>query len=207
MDQLEKPWSNYEILVIDTQKPLDSTAEVCLAYDVQHIHRRGGNRFGDAIRTGIEEAQGDWILFMDADGSHGPEFIQRLVSRTKESDIVIASRYVDGGFTENGRVLVAMSWILNVTYRWVLGLRCKDVSNSFKLYRASYLKELRLKCHNFDIIEEILFKISRNHPEARMEEVPFSFKKRLFGETKRNLFAFIFSYFFTMVRLRLSIYW
>lgn len=195
---------DFEILVVDTATPLDETKEVCNQIGVKYLARSPGNDFGDAVRSGIREAQGEWILCLDSDGSHPPEFTPELLKNRGQADIVIASRYVAGGYTENSLPLVLMSRVLNWTYAVVLGLKCKDVSNSFKLYRASLLKELNLTCSNFDIIEEILFKILRYHPDTRIFEVPFTFKKRMFGETKRNLFLFIATYIFTMIKLRLS---
>jgi dolichol-phosphate mannosyltransferase len=196
--------AGYEILVVDTASPLDETRAVCQEMSTRYIARSPGNDFGDAVRTGIREAKGSWILCLDSDGSHPPEFAPQLLAQRQKADIVIASRYVAGGYTENSLPLVMMSRILNWTYGLVLNLKCKDVSNSFKLYRASLLKELTLICANFDIIEEILFKILRYHPETRIVEVPFTFKKRMFGETKRNLVLFIATYLFTMIKLRLS---
>lgn len=194
----------YEILVVDTVQPLDNTKDACQVNGARYIAREGGNRFGDAVRTGIAQAHGQFILFMDADGSHTPEFIPEMWKNANAYDVVIASRYVDGGYTENSAGLVWMSRILNLTYSLVLGLKCKDVSNSFKIYRASHLKELHLKCHNFDIVEEILYKISRRHQSLKIIEIPFAFKKRMFGNTKRNLVLFILTYIFTIIRLRLN---
>ena len=141
-------------------------------------------------------------MFMDADGSHPPEFIPKLVENARNQDVVIASRYVEGGVTENPWILIFMSRVLNLVYSVVLSLKVKDVSNSFKLYRADCIRNLDLRCENFDIVEEILFKMVRVFPNLRVMEVPFVFKKRMFGETKRNLLAFIFTYFFTIIRLR-----
>jgi dolichol-phosphate mannosyltransferase len=193
---------NAEVVVVDTRSPLDATELVCEQYGARYVRRSPSDSFGDAVRVGIEQARGQWILFMDADGSHGPEWIPRLLAERDSSDIVIASRYTSGGSTENSPLLVFMSWILNVTYSVVLGLKVKDVSNSFKVYRAGLLKSLSLRCQNFDIIEEILFKIRRAHPEVRMTEIPFTFKARMFGRTKRNLLWFMVTYIGTMLRLR-----
>jgi dolichol-phosphate mannosyltransferase len=195
---------NFEILVVDTMTPLDNTALVCKEAGATYINRRGGNYFGNAVRTAISEAHGEFLLFMDADGSHTPEFIPKLFEQSVSNDVVIASRYIESGHTENSLPLILMSRALNITYSIVLGLPCKDVSNSFKLYRASQLKELPLGCDNFDIIEEILFKLKRHNPRLRIKEIPFTFKKRMFGETKRNLVVFIMTYILTMIRLRLS---
>jgi len=68
------------------------------------------------------------------------------------------------------------------------------------------LKSLDLYCMNFDIVEEILFKLARAKKDLRIREVPFAFKKRMFGETKRNLPWFMLTYVYTMFRLRLSVY-
>ena len=192
----------YEIVIIDTQQPMDNTADACKDEGATYLARRGSNSFGDAVRSGITAAHGECILFMDADGSHTPEYIPRLLEHRHEYDVVIASRYIEGGHTENIKVLVLMSHVVNLCYRLVLGLRCKDVSNSFKVYRASLVKEVVLHCHNFDVVEELLYKICRQHPGVRILEVPFSFKKRMFGETKRNLIMFVFSYLYTLLRLR-----
>ena len=192
----------HEILIVDTVAPMDGTPELCATEGVRYLNRAGGNQYGDAVRTGIAAAQGRYVIFMDADGSHPPHFLADLFARRDEADIVIASRYVKGGFTENSAALVWMSWVVNVGYRVILGLKCKDVSNSFKLYPGAALKQLALRCDNFDIVEEILYKLVKQNRAFRILEVPFSFKKRMFGRTKRNLLAFIFSYVTTLFRLR-----
>ena len=199
---LSKIERNAEILVVDTVQPLDATPDVCRMYGAKYINRTGGNSFGDAVRTGIKEAQGNFILFMDADGSHPPEFIPMLYRHREAYDIVIASRYIDGGYTENSRILILMSRAINIIYSLVLNLQCKDVSNSFKLYRASLLKEEDFRSNNFDIVEEILFKIKKRNHDLKILEVPFTFKKRMYGKTKRRLALFAISYIFTLLKLR-----
>jgi dolichol-phosphate mannosyltransferase len=191
-----------EVLVIDAIDPMDMTKEVCEENGIRHIKRRVDNYFGSAVRTGIQEAQGKYIIFMDADGSHPPEFIPEIFCFAEKYDVVIASRYVDKGRTENSLLLILMSRIVNWTFSIVLNLPCKDVSNSFKVYRGQQLKNVKLNCNNFDIVEEILFKLRRANPLMRFKEVPFVFKKRMFGETKRNLFVFILTYIFTIIKLR-----
>lgn len=193
---------NYEIIVVDTIVPMDKTDEVCRVNNVIYVNRKGGNTFGDAVRTGISMIRGRYTVFMDADGSHDPEFIANLYMQRNYSDIVIASRYIDGGRTDNGAILIMMSLIVNKLYSFALDLKCKDVSNSYKLYRSSDLKEIELKRSNFDVVEEILFKIKRNKQNLKIKEIPFTFKKRIYGKTKRNLILFIFTYAITIVRLR-----
>lgn len=195
---------SYEVIVVDTMAPLDTTREVCEQLQVRYVARRGGNSFGDAVRTGIAEARGEFVIFMDSDGSHSPEWIPKLFAYHASHDVVIASRYVHEGFTENSWLLVSMSRALNWTYSLVLGIDCRDVSNSYRLYRGAQLKALTLTCDNFDIVEEILFKLVRQNRGLRIHEVPFTFKQRMFGKTKRNLLLFIVTYLFTLIKLRFS---
>jgi dolichol-phosphate mannosyltransferase len=192
----------HEVMVIDTMEPMDKTMDVCVSNNVIYINRENGNNYGDAVRTGINYAQGEFILFMDADGSHSPEFVPKLYELKDHNDVVIASRYIKGGYTDNSIALKLMSRTLNITYSLVLGLKCKDVSNSYKLYRADLVKKIKLYSNNFDIIEEILFKLKRINPDLKMEEIPFYFKERVKGQSKRNLFLFALSYIYTIFKLR-----
>lgn len=191
-----------EVLVVDTVTPLDGTRELCEQLGVRWLARQGGNTFGDAYRTGIANANGEFVMFMDADGSHPPEWIRRLFEHRGQYDVVIASRYVKHGYTENSRILVLMSRVLNWTYSFVLGIDCKDVSNSFRLCRTAQLRLLTLKCDNFDIVEEVLIKLNRKVRSLRIHEIPFTFKQRMFGKTKRNLVLFMATYALTLIRLR-----
>lgn len=192
----------WEAIVVETMEPMDKTAAVCAENGCMCIARRGGNSFGDAVRTGIEHSRGTRVIFMDADGSHPPEFIEELWRHRNDADIVIASRYAPGGVTENSWSLVLMSRLLNLSYSWFLGLNCYDVSNSFKLYPGKALRNLELVCNHFDIVEEILCRLVHGHPPATVKETPATFKKRMFGDTKRNLLVFIASYLYTIIRLR-----
>lgn len=195
---------SYEILVIDTLVAKDNTKSVCEEFNALYINRQGGNNYGDAVRTGISSAQGELTIFMDADGSHTPEFIRDIYENRGGNDVVVASRYIAGGDTDNSKILILMSLVVNVVYSFVLGLNCKDVSNSFKLYITSDIKEINLRCDNFDIVEEILFRLKRNKSDLKIKEIPYVFKKRMFGNTKRNLFLFMLSYIFTLLKLRFS---
>jgi dolichol-phosphate mannosyltransferase len=193
--------SSYEIVVVDTEQPLDDTPAICRDSGTVYLARRGGSLYGHAIRTGLKVAKGRYVAFMDADGSHNPRFLPRLWAERHDSDLVIASRYVRGGKTENPAILIFMSLMVNVVFRTVLGLKCYDVSNSFRLYQGATLRELKLECDNFDIIEEILIKVSSAQPGFRIKEVPFVFEKRKAGITKRRLGAFALGYVATLIRL------
>jgi dolichol-phosphate mannosyltransferase len=193
----------YEVLVIGPLHTFDSSENICNTVGMNYLKRECGDSYGDAVRTGIKFAKGEYIIFMDADGSHTPEFITNLYKYRKEYDVVIASRYVKGGGSENSRILKFMSFIVNLAYSGFLNLSCKDVSNGFKLYKKTHLESLNLVSKNFDIIEEILYKLKRSIKSLKILEIPYFFKGRLSGRSKRNLIIFTFSYLFTLIRLRM----
>jgi dolichol-phosphate mannosyltransferase len=190
-----------EILIVDTMKPRDSTPDLCRDLGVTYLPRRGGDLYGDAVRTGFAAAKGKWVVMMDGDGSHNPRALPTLWQHRNDYDLVVASRYIRGGQTENPAVLIFMSQIVNVVFRLALGLKCYDVSNSFRLYRGEDVRALRLECNHFDIVEEILVKLAARRPDFRIKEVPFTFEKRKAGKTKRQLITFIFGYLGTLLRL------
>lgn len=185
---------NSEIIVADSIEPLDDTAEVCAMHGVRHILRTGGNAYGDAVRTGINASRGKYVFLMDADGSHNPKDMIWLWEKREPWDIVIGSRYVRGGSTENPAVLIAMSRALNYTYKFAFNLPVRDVSNSFRLYHGDQLRALELVSTDFDIVEEILIRLVCGAAKARATEVPITFEQRKAGESKRNLPAFMLSY-------------
>ncbi len=192
----------YEVLIVDTQTNMDNTAEVCLANGVRHVNRSGGNTFGDAVRTGIAEARGTYMLCMDADGSHRPVYFASMWAERERSDITIGSRYVPGGDTDNPRLLIWMSYVVNFTFRVAFSIPAKDVTNSFRLYRRSILTSMKLESDNFDILEEILIRAIVRKPPARVSEVPVHFAQRMAGVSKRNLIEFAFGYLKTLQRMQ-----
>lgn len=194
---------DFEILVVDTEQPIDRTAEVCAAEGgIRHIHRRGGNNYGDAIRTGIAESRGAYVVCMDADGSHNPVFLPSLWAERDAYGVVIGSRYVRGGMTENPFILIAMSYAVNLTFRVAFQLKASDVTNSFRLYRGGPLRALHLDSNDFDIVEELLIKLVTGPARVTVKEVPVVFERRKAGESKRNLVEFAKSYLQTLIRLR-----
>ena len=191
----------HEILVIDTVVPRDNTPSVCRRHNARCLPRQGGELYGDAVRTAVGHAAGEFVVLMDADGSHNPEYLLEMWRHRMTSDIVIASRYVRGGETENPALLIFMSLAVNVVFRLALGLKCYDVSNSFRLYRGADFRSLRLTCNHFDVVEEILLKLLAVNPGYRIKEIPFKFEKRKAGKTKRHLLTFALGYIVTLLRL------
>ena len=67
-----------EIIVVDTMQPRDETPAVCEKLGVTYMPRRGGDLYGDAVRTGFATARGRFVIMMDGDGSHNPRTLPAL---------------------------------------------------------------------------------------------------------------------------------
>jgi len=195
--------TEHEILVIGLENEEDDTISICSENNCKYFPRKNGVMYGNAIRTGILHSEYEYTVIMDADGSHNTTDIIKMYDEieTSQYDLIIGSRYCNGGNSHNPIILKIMSYTLNLTYRFVFSLNVKDISNSFRLYKTSQLKQLNLKCDNFDIVEEILLKLIYSIPDFKVKEIPVYFSKRLYGKSKRDLFIFIFSYIITIFKL------
>ncbi|MEG2930376.1 MAG: glycosyltransferase [Ruthenibacterium sp.] len=200
---LDKTGEVYEVLIVDTATPTDETPALCEENGVTRVPRTPGDTYGDAIRTGFAAAQYEYAVVMDADGSHDPEDIQRFLTemRTGRWNVIIGSRYMQGGRTHNPLVLRMMSYLLNWSYRILFGIKAKDVSDSYRMYYTQQAKALTLECDNFDLVEEILIKLQIACNGFALKEVPIYFDKRQYGESKRDLGKFVLSYLTTMQKL------
>jgi len=197
-------------VVVKNQESIE-TIEMLRGFGVEAIFREPDDTFGSAIFSGINtlSAKAKYIIFMDADGSHQPSNIPLLLdtARDTDSDIVVASRYVQGGKTDNSLPLIIMSRVLNIVFQFTLGIKCKDVSTNYKLYKAENIRGLVLTSKNYDVVEELLLKAKiKAGKDFKLTEIPDHFQQRKFGKSKRKLTVFILSYLVTILKLRIVSY-
>ena len=196
--------NTYEIVVVDTHEPTDDTSLVCDQFGARYINQEGPG-FGGAFRTAIKSARMDKFLIMDSDGSHPPRYIPDIYKMfsTGEYDVVIGSRYVAGGISNDTPSSRVMSHLLNFAYRIVIGVKAKDLSTDYRIYHTDELKKVHLECLNYDVLEEVILKLKINKKPERflIGETPIHFEKRQYGESKRQLVPFIISYIKTLFRL------
>ncbi len=182
-----------EILVVDDNSPdktwklVENKMKSCKNL---HLLRRfqdkgrgfaGRDAFLEALRRGA-----DLIIEMDADFSHDPCFIPAMVRAAGESDVVLGSRFVEGGSLERqSRVRNVITRCAKKYISFVLGIEAKDPTSGFRCFRAAALKKINpstLRATDPFIITEVLYRCRQRG--LRISEVPIVFKDREEGKSK-----------------------
>ncbi len=183
---LDRDRLTHEIVVVDGGSS-DGTRETAESLGARVVsERRKG--YAGALETGFAEARGDYILTLDADQSHDPDFVSKMWRARERGDIVVASRYARGGVAYTTFVRRSTSWLLNSVLRWVLAMPVRDLSSGYRLYRRDALANLDLRSTNFEVLEEILVKAYANG--FSIVEVPFTYFPRGEGRSHAKLFSF-----------------
>jgi dolichol-phosphate mannosyltransferase len=180
---------DYEILVMDDDSP-DETADVVNAWQdprVRAVNRRGKMRgLSAAVIDGFGEAKGDIVGVMDADMSHPPSVLPKLIEAVQGGmNLAIGSRYVAGGAIENWPFKrrftskAACFLALPVT-------RVQDATSGFFMMRKSIVEGVRLNPAGFKIGLEVCVKSKH---QGRWKEIPYTFTDRTAGESKLSLYV------------------
>jgi dolichol-phosphate mannosyltransferase len=115
--------------------------------------------YGSALNAGLAAARGAWVVTMDADFSHHPEFIRTMWLRRDEGEVLIASRYVSGAVATMPLIRRLLSRLLNRMYRTTLSLPYQDLSSGFRMYSRRVLDDLGpVSADGLDALQEILVK-------------------------------------------------
>ncbi|HJS48920.1 MAG TPA: polyprenol monophosphomannose synthase [Gaiellaceae bacterium] len=181
------------ILVIDDASP-DGTGEIAyrLASQlpwVSVLHRQHKEGIGPAYIAGFRWALAEGaelVLEMDCDFSHRPADVPRLIAASDDADLVVGSRYVPGGGTENwGLVRRFVSRGGCLYAQILLGMRVRDLTGGFKCFRRAALEAIdldALSAHGYAFQIETTYRVRRAGLKVR--EVPIIFVERRAGASK-----------------------
>ncbi len=202
-----------DIYVVDDDSR-DGTEEILRSFReeygdrVGYVIRRGERGFASALYTGYRygyDTGYDYVAQMDADLQHDPQYLPRLFGKAEEGlDLVVASRYVEGGGIEGWPITRRIiSWGANTYARIVLGLPIRDVTSGYRVFSReaiSTLLKYRPRSRGFMIQVETAYILHR--AGHRLGEVPFIFRSRYAGRSKLGI-GMILEFFINVPRLRI----
>ncbi len=184
-----------DLLVVDDSSP-DGTGDIAdelAAADpaVHVLHRPGKGGLGAAYLAGFAwalDAGYDVVGEMDADGSHQPEQLHRLLEALLDADLVIGSRWIPGGSVVNWPLRrEALSRGGNLYVRMLLGIAIKDATAGFRVFRRSALEKIDLasvQSTGYVFQTDLVTRCLRAGLTVR--EVPIEFVERVRGDSKMS---------------------
>lgn len=199
-----------KVVIVDDNSP-DGTGRVAagqaLKYNLEVIHRTKKLGLGSAYLAGFAKALAggaEFIMEMDADWSHNPKDIPRLLYAVKAgADLAIGSRRVPGGKIIGwGPIRKFMSSRASDFSRTVLSLTTRDVTAGFRCYRGELLKKIlfnKIDSSGYSFQEELIYWAERL--DANVQEVPVVFNDRELGKSKLSIIEIV-KFFYIMVVLK-----
>ena len=195
-----------EVVIVDDNSP-DGTGKIAdtlskIDRRMRVVHRPSKLGLATAINDGSRAASYEIIVTMDSDLSHPPSIIPRMVSALDGADIVVGSRYAEGGRMEGPLHKIILSRMMNSFARWLLGLDVKDCTGGFHALKKTLFQELDIKSVGGEYDLELLYKAKEKG--YTVEEIPFTYKYRERGESKTSLLKAGTIYLLTAARLALG---
>ena len=196
----------YEVIVVDDDSTDDTAALVnqisARNPSIKLLSRVGRRGIGSAIFEGFLMSKGRIIVTMDADFSHPPESVHKLVNAMGQSDVAVGSRYMPGGKMNAPLSRRVLSLVLNKVLRIILNLTVHDCTGGFiSLKRTVFdaIGEINAKSGDFSF--EIIYKSMM--AGFTITEIPFVYRWRTTGKSKTNIVKFGLVYLRSAINLKL----
>ena len=201
------PWT-CEIIVVDDDSPDDTIGAIRAVWSddpsVKAILRESDHGLAKSIRTGLENASGDYLLVMDTDFTHRPEEIPLMLHVAQEVDLVSGSRFCPGGLMDDTGHYIA-SFVYNLFIRLIIRTQVQDNLGGFWVARADVIRRLPFDDIFFgygDYYFRMLHYLQANG--VKMVEVPANYTRRAAGKSKSNVLALLFGYSRQVIALALK---
>ena len=182
LKKLKKKYKNLKIKLRDKKYGLDSAHK--FAYDF-------------AKKNGYVK-----LITMDADLSHNPIEIKKIVRLLDKSEFVIGSRYIKGGKCELPLLRYLISFFGNKFIKFFLGIKCNEFTTSYRGFNLIKLKNFslkKIKSKGYSFFMETVYLINKKN--FKITEIPIKFKNRIYGKSKIPKIE-IMRTFFNAIRLK-----
>lgn len=204
----------FNVLVIDDASP-DGTGEVVDELKKRFpdrifvIHRKGKLGFASAYLEGFQLAlkmDVDYIITMDADFSHNPQYLPRIIERFKDYDVVIGSRYMYGTVSVVNWPIkrLILSRLANLYAKIVTGLQVNDCTSGFIGYKREVLEKIgiaNILSDGYSFLIEMKYRAQKKG--YKLVEMPIIFEERQLGQSKMSK-KIMFEAIFVVFRLKFS---
>ena len=183
-------------LVIDASQ--DNTKGEALAAGAEVVE--DCSPYGVALLRGLRASVSDWVMVLDADGSHRAEDAVKLWLARDQADLVVGSRFVAGGSSKAGGLRLWLSRRLAGLFSAWAKLPARDVSSGFRLYRRAMFLDAPAVAKYFNVQPELLAHAALR--KARVLEVGITYARRGQGSSKAHLFRYGFAFLCSLWRIR-----
>jgi dolichol-phosphate mannosyltransferase len=189
-----------EVVIIDDNSP-DGTGQLAEQLKEKYkflkvIHRPSKLGLGSAYREGFRGAESKLLLTMDADLSHDPAYIPRFIEKAEHADVVVGSRYIEGGGIVGwGLYRRLVSKFANFLARIAAGAGVSDMTSGYRAYRKEVFEKVTtegIKSSGYAFQLEIIYEIRKKG--FKIDEVPIIFTDRRKGKSKlgvRDIISFL----------------
>ncbi|MDI6735914.1 MAG: polyprenol monophosphomannose synthase [bacterium] len=185
------------VLIVDDDSP-DGTGDIADKLKEEFfnrvfvIRRKGKLGFASAYIEGFHLALSmdvDYIISMDADFSHNPRFLPELISKLKNYDVVVGSRYMYGTVSVVNWPIkrLILSRLANLYAKIVTGLKVNDCTSGFAGYRREVLEKIGIEnilSDGYSFLIEMKYRAQRKG--YKLGEVPIIFEERRLGQSKMS---------------------
>jgi len=204
------------VVVVDDNSP-DGTAGIVkniknknVSVIVRTSIKGRGIAMVDGFRKAIQD-KADYIIEMDADFSHDPKYIPKLLEKMDEYDVCLGSRFVNdneekGGQVGRGIVRRTITNCANFYIRTMFGVKIRDCNSGFRCFKRKVLEDIgvdNMKAIGPAIVQELLYKSARKG--FKIGEIPIVFVDRQRGKSKLGMKELIKGYT-TVLKLRLGLF-
>lgn len=179
---IDKTQIDAELIIVDDNSP-DGTGKIAdelkQKFPLQVIHRSGKLGLGSAVREGFALSQRPCLGVMDADLSHDPVVLNKMISLLNEYDIVLGSRFESGSMVEQWKWWRKIISQVGVAFTYLL-TGVKDPLSGYFFFHRQVIDGVNLTTTGYKILLEILIK----GKHKKVKEIPFNFRIRKFSTSK-----------------------